>query len=129
MIRTILASAATIALMAGAASAQVYGDQTQERVVQDDGIPAAQLPRERVGVAPAAPVVGEPVLADPVVEDEGMFVRTAPVVSAAPIPQDPNVPSSIGLTPGAPLGSDYFSDQKAVAGEESRTGAAGFLLR
>lgn len=137
MKRTILTSAATIALMIGAATAQelppaagltpgaplgsdpisgegVAAGETSigEQALAPEAMPGA-LPAERP--VAAAPVVAEPVPAEPVGIAQPPVARGAPLALAYP-----NVPSSAGLTPGAPLGSDAISDQKVVAGEEAR---------
>lgn len=154
MIRTIMASAATIALTMGVAVGQglppatgltpgapvgadpysgegVVAGETSTGVRGDVRIERPTDPAltvdEPAMAAPvvAEPVVGEAVIAEPVPEQDV-------VVSAAPgatVAGEEFGPSPIGLTPGAPLGSDPVSDQKLVAGEAFRTGNAGILLR
>jgi hypothetical protein len=149
MKRTILASAATIALTMGAAVAQELPPATGltpgaplgtdpysgEGVVVGETSPADRaavapdpmLPAERPIAAepfPADPVIGEPVPGEPVA-----FAQ-APVPAGPPLDLAyPDLPSSAGLTPGAPLGSDPHSDQKVVAGEEFRAPGPGIFVR
>jgi len=147
MKRTILASAATIALTIGAATAQELSPATGltpgaplgsdplsgegvaagetslgEQALAPEAAPAPALPAQRP--VAAAPVIAEPVPAEPV------GIAQPPVAPGAPVALAyPNVPSSAGLTPGAPLGSDALTDRKVVAGEAPRTIGADALLR
>jgi hypothetical protein len=144
MIRTILASAATIALTASAAVAQGVPSATGltpgaplasdpysgESVVVGETSPGvdAGVPIERPAAAIDEPLVGAPVVAEPTAET-GVVVSQAPAAPVAVAPTDQFIPSPIGLTPGAPLGSDPYSDQKIVAGEEFRAGTGGIFIR
>ena len=144
MMRTILASAATIALTMGAAIGQELPPETG----LTPGAPLAADPHSGEGVAvgerrpgeqafvgPAAePAMVEPFPADPALAEpipaEPVGIAQPPIPSGPPVALAyPELPSSAGLTPGAPLGSDAYSDQKAVVGDELVTARPGILFR
>jgi hypothetical protein len=154
MKRTILASAATIALTMGAAVAQELppatgltpGAPLGTDPYSGEGVVVGETsPADRAAVAPdpmlpaERPIAAEPMPADPVIADpafaepfpgEPVAIAQAPVAAGAPLDLAyPDLPSSAGLTPGAPLGSNPHSDQKAVAGEEFRAPGPGIFVR
>jgi hypothetical protein len=153
MKRTILASAATIALTMGAAVAQELppaagltpGAPLGTDPYSDQGVAVGQTsPADRAAVAPdpmlpreqpvaAQPVPADPVIADPVIgtpiPGERAAIAQAPVPSGPPLDGYPDLPSSAGLTPGAPLGTNPHNDQKVVAGEELRAPGPGIFVR
>jgi hypothetical protein len=134
MFRTILASA-TVALTVGAAGAQ--------GLVGDPAVPSA------AGLPPGAPlgsdssddkaVAGEGkgighftgdlrverraaiFPTDPLISDETMVIRRAPaaIPDSVETGEDPNSPSEVGLTPGAPTGGGSEAT-KQVAGPGAR---------
>ncbi|HEX2256582.1 MAG TPA: hypothetical protein VHG92_07760, partial [Afifellaceae bacterium] len=129
-----MASAATIALTMGGAIGQELPPATgltpgaplgsdpvsgEGAVVGETGIaeqafvaPGPELPpQEPIAAVP----MDEPIPAEPVGIAQPYVAPGAPVALAYP-----EIPSSAGLTPGAPLGSDAISDRKVVAGEEGR---------
>lgn len=149
MMRTILASAATIALTMGAAVAQELppatgltpGAPLAADPYSDQGVAVGETsPAEGAAIAGAPmlpaeePVIAEPFPADPVIGEpvpgEPVAFAQAPVPAGPPLSLAyPDLPSSAGLTPGAPLGSHSHSDQKAVAGEEFRAPGPGIFVR
>lgn len=114
MLRMILASAAALAIGAGAANAQGAAGigEYHERFAVDsdprDRVTRPDIFTDRGGLA------ADPLFEDIPVAEETVVISRSPVVvrrSAAAIPGRAH-----GMTPGAPLGSDPMSDQKVVAG-------------
>lgn len=132
MIKTIMASAATIALTIAPAIAQempsaagltpgapiASGPYTDEAVIAGETNPGVAV------VDPASPAVAmeQPVLAQPA-PGEVIGMAQGPVGALAVDPAYPSAPSPVGLTPGAPVGTDG-NGNKVVAGQES-----GVLIR
>lgn len=143
MMRTLLASVATIGLTMGAAIGQELppatgltpGAPLASDPYSGEGVTAGETgPGDQAFVGTAAdpmaePFPGEPILAEPF-PAEPVGIAQAPIAAEPPVALAyPDYPSSAGLTPGAPLGSDPYSDQKAVAGDDLRTTGAGLLFR
>jgi hypothetical protein len=149
MKRTILASAATIALTMGAAIAQELPPEagltpgaplgtdpyTDRGVAVGESSLADQAFVGPTAIEPAMvePIPAEPILAEPFPAEPlpaaPVGIAQVPVAPGAPVALAyPEIPSSAGLTPGAPLGADALTDRKVVVGEEPRAiGATGIF--
>ncbi|HEX2255404.1 MAG TPA: hypothetical protein VHG92_01660 [Afifellaceae bacterium] len=116
MLRTALATV-TLAMMTGIAAAQAVPGaadvgEYHERFVVDSN-PFERSPQTGLIVEEA--LSGATTVPDMFVVQESIVMDPVPAAMPGPAPASEPA-ASIGLTPGAPLGSGGFTDSKVVAG-------------